>query len=123
MSDIAIQVEGLSKKYTIGTAKSGSFREYISQLSEHLFWDVDRNTLHPEQSVSFIISRVLEYGLFSDWKATIAYYGIDTIKKASLRLRNIDTKSLHFLSTIFDLPKESFRCYTEKQSAQSFWIS
>ncbi len=45
MSNIAIQVEGLSKKYTIGTAKSGSFRETFSQLlgrssnkAEEEFW-------------------------------------------------------------------------------------
>ncbi len=32
MSDTAIRVENLGKRYTLGTAKSGSFRESMSSL-------------------------------------------------------------------------------------------
>jgi hypothetical protein len=40
----------------------------ISQLSEHLFGDVDKDTLDTQKNKRLIIQRVLDYGLMQDWQ-------------------------------------------------------
>ncbi|HPE82121.1 MAG: hypothetical protein KDC94_01760 [Aequorivita sp.] len=94
-----------------------------SNLSEHLFWDVDRDNLDIEKSKEFIIHRVLEYGLIEDWELIKEIYGLETIKQVSLQFRELDAVTLAFLSAIFKIDKKEFRCYTHKTSMPSFWNS
>lgn len=95
----------------------------ISELSEHLFWDVDSENLDFEKSKEFIIHRVLEYGLMEDWKLIKKIYGLETIKQISLQFRELDDVTLAFLSAIFNIDKKEFRCYTNKTSTPGFWNS
>jgi hypothetical protein len=39
----------------------------INSLSPHIFWDVDIKLLTLKDNKQFIVKRILEYGLFSDW--------------------------------------------------------
>ncbi|SRX52880.1 DUF6922 domain-containing protein [Aequorivita sp. CIP111184] len=95
----------------------------IFDLSEHLFWDVNKADLDFEKSKEFIIHRVLEYGLMEDWELIKEIYGLETIKQTSLLFRELDAVTLSFLSAIFDIDKKEFRCYTHKTSMPSFWNS
>jgi hypothetical protein len=36
-------------------------------------------------------------------------------------LRVLDDFSIAFLSVVLDLPKEDFKCYTERQQQTSYW--
>lgn len=54
----------------------------ISDVSKHLFWDVNRDDLNFETSKEFIIHRVLEYGLMEDWELIKEISGLETIKKS-----------------------------------------
>ena len=78
------------------------------KLSKHLFWDVEPDKLNFESDMSFIIARVLEYGVFEDWKKIYTYYGIDKIAKNVINLRNLDDRSTSFISLIAGIPKEKF---------------
>ena len=40
----------------------------IKDLSQHLFWDVNKTTIDFEKHKAYIIKQVLEYGLIGDWK-------------------------------------------------------
>ncbi|MDP4285475.1 MAG: hypothetical protein Q8891_13700 [Bacteroidota bacterium] len=93
----------------------------LSELSPHLFWDINRNTLELEPDKKFIIKRVLEYGLWKDWILLRKTYGIDTITKTTQGFRELDPRALAFISTLSDIPKEKFRCYTTKQSTPQHW--
>jgi len=93
----------------------------IESFSEHLFWDVDRNKLDFEKNKQFIIERILDYGLINDWNIIYNYYGIKKIAKISTKLRNLDKKSISFISTLSKIPKENFLCYTMKQSTPKHW--
>jgi hypothetical protein len=93
----------------------------ISQLSPHLFWDINISELDAERSKKFIIKRVLEYGLWQDWLVTKRAYGIEGIAKEAQSFRELDPKSLAFISVVAGIPKEKFRCYSTKQSTPKHW--
>jgi hypothetical protein len=90
-------------------------------LSSHLFWDVDRKKVDAIESKAFLIQRVLEYGFMTDWKATLKFYGADEIVDCAKKARYLETVAMHFVSNVFDVKLEDFRCYSFKQSTQNFW--
>ena len=96
-------------------------QQFINQLSDHLFWDVDRQKVDAQRSKMFIIQRVLEYGFTEDWKNTLSYYGPQKIVESAKNMRYLETKAMHFVSKLFNVKLEDFRCYNFKQSSQNFW--
>ncbi len=101
------------KKYSI----EGKYD--ISDLSAHLFWDVDRSKLSFEKSSQYLIERVAYLGDLNDWLMIRNVYGEQKIKQVILNMRYLDDKSLHFYSLVFSIPKVSFRCYKQKQSGKT----
>lgn len=89
--------------------------------NKSLFWDIDINTLDYDKHTRFIIERVLLKGDLPDWFELRKIYGIERIKKEVLQIRYFDKKTLSFLSLIFNIPKEKFRCYNIKQYTRSHW--
>jgi len=90
-------------------------RDYtIFDLSPHLFWDVDSSLLQFELSKNIIIQKVLEYGVMEDWCIINAVYGREVIKNTALHLKNLDEVTLSFLSNIFQINKQYFRCFSHK---------
>ena len=95
----------------------------VHDLSDHLFWDTDRNKLDFERSKSQIIYQVVEYGKMEDWRIIREVYDKETLKEVVTNFRSMDDVTLSFLASFLDLDKTSFRCYTTKRSAQNFWNS
>ena len=54
-------------------------KDYISKLSQHLFWDIDISNADMDICPAYIIQRVLEYGSLEDWRLIRTYYGLDKI--------------------------------------------
>jgi len=94
----------------------------IQEFSKHLFWDTNRNNLDAERNKKTIITNVLSYGLINDWNMIYNYYGIDKIANIVLEARDIDDKSIAFISLLSKIPKENFLCYTTKQLNQGHWV-
>jgi len=90
-------------------------------FSEHLFWDVDKESIDFEKNDVFMIGRVIQYGYFSDWKKLIQLYGYNRIKEKVVQLRSLDDISLHFVSNLFKIPLIDFRSYTLKQTEENYW--
>jgi len=88
----------------------------INSLSAHLFWDVDRATVDMEAHEKFIVQRVLEYGLLSDWVIIKNYYSKTELARIASSLRSLDERALSFIATYTGMAKETFRCYTTRQS-------
>jgi hypothetical protein len=93
----------------------------ITNLSPHLFWDVNRDRLDLEKNKELIIQRTLDYGLMSDWRMIREYYGINKIAKTAMTIRDLDTRSASFVAILSGIPIEKFLCYTTKQSMPQHW--
>ena len=92
-------------------------------LSKVIFWDTQYDTINWENKARYVIERVVMYGTVEDWNAIKSFYGMNRIKTEMLQARDLDSKTLSFLSCVFNTPKEQFRCYIEKQSQPQHWIS
>ncbi len=91
-------------------------------LSRVLFWETDYDKIDWDGKASYVIERVVMLGFVEDWRAIQQYYGMDKIREAVLVARDFDPKTLSFLSLIFDIPKEKFRCYTTLRSNPGHWV-
>ncbi len=95
----------------------------ISDFSQHLFWDINRDDLNFENSKEIIIYQVLEYGKMKDWNILQELYSRDVMKEVVVNLRQLDPVTLAFISNYLKIDKKEFRCYKNKQSDLNFWNS
>ena len=93
-------------------------RERVEDFSPNLFWDADPAELDFSKHRKYVIQRVLERGTLEDMRHMFSMYGVATSKT----LRSLDPVSFSFIVNLSGQPKESFRCYTLKQSSQAPWI-
>jgi hypothetical protein len=93
----------------------------INSLSPHLFWDVDVKEILWDEHKIFILQRVLEYGVLSDWTNLCSHVGIAELGKIATQIRSLDKKSLAFISTLSNIPIKDFLCYTTQQSTPQHW--
>jgi len=93
----------------------------ITDLSKHLFWDVDASSFDPDDQRRIIISRVMDYGVMSDWKTIYHYYGIETIAETLKSVKDLSLPAASMISLLSGVPIDQFLCYTTRQSVQKFW--
>jgi len=93
----------------------------ISDFSAHLFWDVKRDEIQFETNKAFIVQRVLELGVMKDWLLLNKLLSLKEITEVAKNLRSLDDISLNFISKRSNLPKEKFRCYTNKRLLPKHW--
>lgn len=85
-------------------------------LSDHLFWDVNRNEIDLEKHAIWLTGRVLEYGRWADWQILVSEYGKPRLATLTQVLRTISPKTLTFCCAWFQLPISAFRCSASMQS-------
>ncbi len=93
------------------------------RFSKHIFWDADPVALDIQQHRKYVIGRVPEYGTLDDWRLLLALFGLGCIVEVAQSLRELEPKALTFLCAVGEVPKESFRCYTSRQSNPTLWNS
>ncbi|MCB9232087.1 MAG: hypothetical protein H6581_10510 [Bacteroidia bacterium] len=91
------------------------------KLSRHLFWDTDPDKVDFEKNARQVIERVLTRGTLPEVRQIQEYYGHDRILKEMMGARYLDRRTLNFLSTIYHVPKEEFRCSNTPPSIQELW--
>lgn len=94
----------------------------IDKFSQVIFWDTDPQSIDMERNAPYVVQRVLECGNKSDWCALREYYGLTRIAEVAQGLRSLEPKALAFISAISNKPKETFRCYTFRQSVRTHWV-
>ena len=96
---------------------------FFRNLSQYLFWDYNTNMLDPNIDKKIILERVFTRGTENDEREVFNYYGKEAIKNAVLDIKYIDKKTLNYLSLIFGISKENFKCYKKSLSENPFGIS
>ncbi|MAC94426.1 MAG: hypothetical protein CMC96_02875 [Flavobacteriales bacterium] len=86
------------------------------EFTRGIFWDTNYNDLKIGKHDLYIIERVLDYGQQSDWELLQKLYTKEEIIKYATQSRNLKPKTVSFLSVIYNIPQNQFRCYTERQS-------
>jgi hypothetical protein len=81
-----------------------------------IFWDTDVENLKMGKHDLYIVERVLDYGQQSDWELLRKLYSKEEIIKYATQSRDLKPKTITYLSAIYNIPLNQFRCYTERQS-------
>lgn len=95
----------------------------IENLSQYLFWDIDKDCFNVEKNSAQLIKRVLEYGELDDWRTIRNYYGLERIANDCKTLRTLRPEALSFVCVVTDTKKEDYRCYNFRQSFPTLWNS
>lgn len=95
--------------------------QIVNTLSSHLFWDVDISDIDKKKHSKYIITKVLKYGLYSDWKTIVKFYSLNMIIDVAVKMRELDKRTAAFLSIISNVPKNKFACYITEQSTPKHW--
>lgn len=93
----------------------------LDELSQHLFWDIDKTKLDIEKHKRLIIERVMNRGNLKDLNILFQIYDVDSIKHELLNIGYLDKKTLNWAAIFFNLNKTDFKCYTKTQSNQIHW--
>lgn len=99
-----------SVPFVLSLGLRGRYTSAMTSLSDHLFWDVDRSTVDPEQHAAWLVKRVLEYGRWADWQQLVSHYGKPRLAELATGLRSLHPRAFAFCCAWFDLPSSSFRC-------------
>jgi len=94
-----------------------------SGISKLPFWDVDFASLDTERDSLFILEKVFNYGLWSDYRAVFSLYGQSKIRKEIVNTSYLKKDVLSFLCLILNLKPTDFKCYTKTQSLPPLWNS
>jgi len=94
----------------------------LSKISGYLFWDCDADRLDPDIDKKLILERIFSRGTENDERKAFNYYGKDVIKDTVSDIKYFDKKTLNYLSIVFNIPKEKFKCYKRSQSESPFGI-
>jgi hypothetical protein len=92
-----------------------------SQISSRSFWDVKFEDLDFEKDKSFIIDKVMNYGVMSDFVNTLKFYGKDIIRQEIVKSPYLKKDVLNFVCFYFDLKPEQFKCFTQRQLHPQHW--
>jgi hypothetical protein len=96
--------------------------KFLPKLSKYLFWDLNIDLLDPNADKKLILERVFSRGTENDEKMVFNYYGKNHIKNTIVDLKNLDKKTINYLSIVFNIQKEDFKCYKNSLSKEPFGI-
>jgi hypothetical protein len=92
-------------------------QEFARQLSDHLYWDVDRATVDVDRHRRFMIPRIMDRGALADVTAAWAYYGEACVRDTLLSARSLSKKTIAFFANQFNLPRDRFRAFGNQAGA------
>ena len=105
------------------TKNNMSQAPYITDFSQHLFWDVSPADFNADRCPAQVIQRVLERGEWSDWCLVRDYYGLTQIAEVCKKLRTLSPEALSYICCMTDTKKEDYKCYHYAQSNPTLWNS
>ncbi len=98
-------------------------KDIIKSINPTYFWDVNAQKLDTFKSKRLIIERVFSLGQLKEVLLLIDFYGEQQIVDTLCQLNYLDKKTLNFVSKLFNVPKEKFKCYTKTPLTRQLWNS
>lgn len=86
-------------------------KQLLAQLSDALFWDVERASVDLETHADFLIVRVMERGTREDVRMVWTYYGQDRVRESLLSSPSLSRKTIAFFANQFGLSRDAFRAH------------
>ncbi len=90
-------------------------------LKPEYFWDVSIDDIDVSASKRLIVERIFSYGTLKEIKKIIEFYGKVEVITTLTGLNYLDRKTLNFVSKLFNIPPNSFKCSKRKQSHHQHW--
>lgn len=90
-------------------------------FSPHLFWDTDPERVDIENNRIWLVRRVLEKGLWSDWKLLLKLLGEDKIRSAVQEMRHLEGRAKSFACAVLNLEQSQLRCSIRMSSQSTPW--
>ena len=88
----------------------------LSQFSPHLFWDTNIGNLDIRKDKTYIIERVINYGLEKDEILLYKIFSSGTIRKTVTKLETLNHRTIAYLSMVFNLKETDFKCFGKTPS-------
>ncbi len=86
----------------------------MAGFSPHLFWDTKAEQVDIEKHQTWLVKRVLEKGLWSDWQLLLDRIGKPKIRTAVRNMRDLNPQALSFACVALNLDPSQLRCSTLK---------
>ena len=86
----------------------------VHKISKSIFWDVKIENLDYDRNKEYIIKRVYTRGNQEDEIVLWKLYSYYTMRNIIPYLDDLDDITISYLSIIFNLKKEKFKCYGKK---------
>jgi len=103
-------MSGSDAKHIVLTDRGKEIR-----LRKSLFWDLPANRPDLHKNKKLILERVFSRGNIKEFHAINRYYSRDEIRKTVLQIGSLDKKTLHFVSSVYQLKPDDFLCYKRNQ--------
>jgi len=84
-------------------------------FEKRIFWDVNFEQIDYDAKANFVIERVFERGDVEDIRQCRRYYGDEKVTEALLKAKYLPLHTTYFVSAIFNIPIDNFRCYKLRQ--------
>lgn len=86
-----------------------------------LFWDIDPSSIDSKQNQRFIIERILARGDVDDVRWAKSFYGDEAVRVALLSAKTLDSKSLSFWCSYFNIDKQQCIQKPSLLKRAAFW--
>ena len=90
-------------------------------ISKLPFWDVDFASLDFERDSLFILEKIFNFGLWTDYKAIFSFYGEARIQREIIEASYLKRDVISFFCLILNLQPSDFKCFTKTQSLPPHW--
>ena len=86
-------------------------QQFLDQLSPHLFWDMNLESIDTNRHAASLICRIMERGSSGDVRAAWSYFGEARVRDALVRAPSLSRKTINFFAYQFRIPREAFRAF------------
>ncbi len=92
-----------------------------AEFSQHLFWDVDLESVDLEKNRKWLVKRVLEKGELQDWKRLKQVYDREELREAVMTMRSLERRALSFACAVLEIDQTETRCFMNQSSQATHW--